>query len=270
MVLRIAAAIAIAIAPSAVRAAQPELAPNRPWVAYFEDNMCILQREYGPAAAPLTLAFKPQPTTTSYTGFVFNPGRRILPGVLSAKFGFGASGERIEKQTLHYYLPKLKSRVAEFAISREELNQTAIGEVVSIDAKPRVNAAFKVPALAKALEVLDECVADLLASWGFSREQQKAIATRAEPMRPLNEYVHPSDYPVAALRNEETGWNSAYYRIDVNGMVSDCKIAEPSGSASLDTTLCRVAKSFRYRPALDHSGKPIPSLGFVRFRWRLA
>lgn len=268
MVLRIAAALAI-LFPSAVHAAQPQLEPNRPWVAYFEDNMCVLQREYGPADAPLTLAFKPQPTTNYYTGFVFRPAKRQDPGFVPAKFRFGVTHERIEKQTLHYYLPKLKSRVAEFGVSREELNQAAISEVIAIDAKGRVNAAFKVPGMGRALGVLDECVADLLATWGFSREQQKAVATPAQPTKPLTAWVQPADYPLTAVRNDETGWNSAYFRIDSDGMVGDCKIVESSGSSSLDSTLCRVVGRFRYRPATDQSGKPMASLGFVRFRWQI-
>lgn len=269
MLARIAALAALVIS-NAASATQPALAPTRQWVAYFEDNMCVLQREYGSAAESLTLAFKPQPMSDSYTAFVFSTARRQDPGFVAAKMQFGAGTEVIERRTLHYYIPKLKSRVAEFLVEREELNNAVASELISIDAKGRLKATFKVSGLSKALGVLDECVADLLATWDFSREQQAAMAKKPESLKPLNEYVTAADYPMQALRDLETGWNSARYHIDVHGRVRDCKIVESSGSRALDATLCRVVGRFRYRPALDQTGRPMESLGFMRIRWQIA
>lgn len=263
------AALAALMSSIAANAAQPQLEPRRQWVAYFEDNMCVLQREYGSPVEPLTLAFKPQPMSDSYTAFVFSSAKRRDPGFVPAKLQFGTGPDPIERQILNYYVPKLKSRVAEFGVSREELNRAAASELISIDAKGRVKASFKVPGFSKALGVLDECVTDLLATWGLSREQQKAMVKWPQPVKPIIEYVHAADYPMEALRNDQTGWNSARYRIDAHGLVSDCRIVESSGSSALDATLCRLVGRFRYHPAADHSGKPVDSLGFVRFRWQI-
>lgn len=232
--------------------------------------MCLLQREYGTPGAHLTLAFRPEPMSDRFTTYVFESGPKKKVGWVTAELRFGAEVLPIEKQAAIYYAPRLKLRVAELGVKREELDRAAASEVISINAEERLQAAFQVPGLSSALTVLDDCVADLLATWGFSREEQNAMAKMPEPEKPLIKYVSAIDYPTVALRNEETGWNSARYRIDESGRVSDCRIVESSGSRSLDATLCRVVGRFRYRPAIDRAGRPMESIGFVRFRWQIA
>ena len=244
--------------------------PTENWVAEYADDMCLLQRNYGSAEAPLILAFRPQPMSDYLTTYVFESGPRKKVGWATAEVRLGAGSPPIEKTAATYYAPKLKSRVAELGFKREELEKAAVTGAISFDIEERLEAAFQVPDLAKALLVLDDCVADLLASWGFSREQQAAMASKPQPEKPLSKYVDATDYPTVALRQLESGWNSARYRIDAKGRVSDCQVVESSGSKSLDATICRVVGRYRYRPAIDRSGQPMESLGFVRIRWQVA
>lgn len=266
MFVGITAAAALLIASEATSADTPRQ-PTGKWVAEYADDMCLLQREFGIAPATLTLAFKPEPMSDRFTAYVFESGPKRNVGYATAQLRLGPGAPPIKKQAVTYYAPRLKSRVAELSLTREELNRAAASQIILIDAKDRLHAAFQVPGLSKAIAVLDDCVVDLLATWGFSREQQGAMAKRPEPVQPLNRYVGPTDYPIRALRSDESGSNSARYRIDLDGRVSDCLIVESSGSSVLDAALCRVVQRFRYRPATDRTGKPMRSLGFIRFRW---
>jgi TonB family protein len=266
MVFRIAVAAALGIS-GAGHAAEAPREPVGKWVAEYADDMCLLQREYGIAPAVLTLAFKPEPMSDSFTTYVFESGPKGKVGYTTATLGLGSAAPPIEKRTATYYAPRIDSRVTELSATREELNRAAASGMISIDAKERLRAAFQVPGLSNALAVLDDCVADLLASWGFSREQQAAMAKKPEPVQAFFKYVSGSDYPIDALKNEERGSNSARFHIDAAGDISDCRVVESSGSKALDAALCRVVRRVHYHPAVDKAGKPMESLGFVRFRW---
>ena len=67
------------------------------------------------------------------------------------------------------------------------------------------------------------------------------------------------DYPRAAKRAGIGG--RVVVRIDVgtNGRVAACTIVKSSGNADLDETSCRlIKKRYRYEPARDAAGRPVP------------
>lgn len=79
-----------------------------------------------------------------------------------------------------------------------------------------------------------------------------------------------SDYPLAALRNEEQGTVSFAVAIDRTGRVSACSITQSSGSASLDVTTCSiVARRARFSPSRDAEGRAIEDRAVGKIRWML-
>lgn len=77
------------------------------------------------------------------------------------------------------------------------------------------------------------------------------------------------DFPSAALRNLEQGITGARYTIWTDGLVRDCYITKSSGSASLDYTTCALIQNrYRFKPAMDAKGKPIPITDNVSIRWQ--
>ena len=78
------------------------------------------------------------------------------------------------------------------------------------------------------------------------------------------------DYPAAALRAEEQG--TVGFRLDVgaDGRVTNCSITSTSGSASLDSTTCRLLRSrARFNPARDSNGNATTDSTYGRITWRL-
>lgn len=77
-----------------------------------------------------------------------------------------------------------------------------------------------------------------------------------------------SDYPAAAAREYASGTVFIRLRIRADGRVQGCEVTRSSGSAVLDETTCRLAaRRFRYRPALNAAGRPVPSIDTTNFTW---
>ena len=79
-----------------------------------------------------------------------------------------------------------------------------------------------------------------------------------------------SDYPRAASRAKGVGTVVATLEIAATGRVSRCRVVQTSGNSDLDTTTCRlIEKRFRYKPATDSQGRPVPSVTGWRQIWWL-
>jgi protein TonB len=78
------------------------------------------------------------------------------------------------------------------------------------------------------------------------------------------------DYPRVALRTRAQGSVSVRYTVRADGAVEDCRILRSSGHPVLDETTCRlIERRFRYRPALDRSGRPIEASESKSYDWYL-
>jgi protein TonB len=76
------------------------------------------------------------------------------------------------------------------------------------------------------------------------------------------------DYPRAALRDRAEGNVAVRYTVREDGRVEDCRIMRSSGHAELDETTCRlIERRFRYRPALDRSGRPTTATEYKSYDW---
>lgn len=78
------------------------------------------------------------------------------------------------------------------------------------------------------------------------------------------------DYPLAARQAGAEGIVFVRFTIAPSGRVSDCMVTRSSGNADLDGTTCRlIVKRFRYRPAKDGQGKPVPETVALSYEWGL-
>ncbi|WP_114951480.1 energy transducer TonB [Sphingosinicella terrae] len=78
------------------------------------------------------------------------------------------------------------------------------------------------------------------------------------------------DYPRSAVRARAQGEVFARLRIDADGRVTDCRIARSSGHEALDAATCRlILERFRFEPARDGRGDPVPDVGGWLQRWWL-
>jgi protein TonB len=68
-----------------------------------------------------------------------------------------------------------------------------------------------------------------------------------------------SDLPRDLRREREGAELTLRYRIGIDGAASDCRILVSSGRPELDAHTCRyITEHFRFRPARDERGRPVP------------
>ena len=76
------------------------------------------------------------------------------------------------------------------------------------------------------------------------------------------------DFPRAAKRAEAGGTVLIRYIVDTEGRVRNCVVTQSSGNAELDFTTCDlVTKRYRYAPARDSQGRPVPDVQTGRHIW---
>ncbi|MEO5773696.1 MAG: energy transducer TonB [Sphingomicrobium sp.] len=79
-----------------------------------------------------------------------------------------------------------------------------------------------------------------------------------------------SDYPEAAIENEEEGSVTVRVNVDRGGTVTRCNVIESSGHPLLDQTTCKIVRDrARFTPARDENGDPIEGSLTQRVVWRL-
>ncbi len=92
----------------------------------------------------------------------------------------------------------------------------------------------------------------------------------AEPVVSVASVLSDKDYPADAIRNREEGSVSFRLAIDSEGRVTGCEVSASSGSASLDSTTCRLMSTrVRFHPAANAAGKPATGTYEGRIVWRL-
>lgn len=80
--------------------------------------------------------------------------------------------------------------------------------------------------------------------------------------------IKPSDYPDAAYEAHAGGTVFVRLVVGADGRVSRCDIDESSGRADLDSATCRIIlERYRYRPARDAAGNPVPEVVHMAQVW---
>ena len=76
------------------------------------------------------------------------------------------------------------------------------------------------------------------------------------------------DYPGVLSDAGVSGTVSVRYRVGTDGRASDCRVTHSSGSDALDSLTCSlIVRRFRFRPARDGEGQPVPSTIIENHSW---
>jgi len=90
------------------------------------------------------------------------------------------------------------------------------------------------------------------------------------PPRRIGGRIRDSDYPRGLGEAGVNGTVGVRYLVAVDGRARECQVTQSSGNAVLDQTTCRLIESrFRYRPARDARGQPMPSYLVENHEWRV-
>jgi hypothetical protein len=124
--------------------------------------------------------------------------------------------------------------------------------------------------LAKPMEQLRTCQADLLQSWGYDPAVQ---ATLAKPTRPVNspaKWLSPDDYPQGAISVGHNGIVQFRLDVEADGSISGCHVlARTRPDVFADTTCRAVTRRAKLEPALGADGKPVRSFFVQKVHWQV-
>jgi TonB family protein len=245
------------------------LQPTGKWVVDYAADQCILSRDYGTQARPLTLVFEKVPLTSSVGLNVIEGSRRA--DMNSGKGRIDPAGDDPKPANfLAYTVAKGDLRMISSGVDRSVVRNAARDGQIAIDLPGEVDEVFAVPNLAAAFAALDDCALDLGRSWGIPIEQQKLLASPPAPSEPLNKVFSPDDYPAVAQRADEMGRIKVRVAVDANGKPTSCTLSRASGSKSLDEATCRILmKRTQYVPARDAQGHPLASYFVTTVAWLL-
>jgi protein TonB len=94
---------------------------------------------------------------------------------------------------------------------------------------------------------------------GQGGEGSGANAGVAQFPRQTSGRLHYSDLPPDLRKSRSGGDITVRYRIGTDGRVSGCTVVSSSGRPDLDAGTCqRITERFRFRPARDARGDPVP------------
>ena len=122
----------------------------------------------------------------------------------------------------------------------------------------------------KPLGILRECVWDTVGDWGLDVEQQKTLKRGPIARNGSQGWFTADDYPSKMARGNYQG--TVYYRliVDETGKPKSCHVQRSTRPKDFDETVCRVVmRRGSFQPALDASGKPVPSYWSQAITFRL-
>ena len=94
-----------------------------------------------------------------------------------------------------------------------------------------------------------------------------AVATRAAPRAPLQNYITPFDRPLSVPRDQ---WMKVRVKLTIGpyGRITDCMIEQSSGSEALDAATCMtLVRRARFTPAQASDGNPVADVRVQEIEW---
>lgn len=84
------------------------------------------------------------------------------------------------------------------------------------------------------------------------------VAAPAQAPSPLAEYSPSPTYPAAAMRRSESGTVVVEVEVDAAGLPVSVEVGQRSGSRDLDRAAVEAVSGWRFEPARDAAGNPVP------------
>lgn len=235
-----------------------------PWEVRYEENLCLLAKNYGTEQDTTTLIFQPLLDTGSMDLFVMakSKGKDQKVGTATTSILPDLS---YRGRYFSLWSNSAKARITRVTLDRSALDQLKDGDTLRIQADP-IDVAFTMPGPAKARAALQGCIDNLKRSWGID----PANTARADGPVEGNpaKYFGPDVYPREALAKNVFGRVVALLNIDEQGAVTHCRILSSAGK-ELNEGTCVAARRIRFKPPHDKDGKALPSIYTLPVRWTL-
>lgn len=253
------------------------------WVVDYDNDACHLVAQFGTGNDMMIMRLtRYQPGDWFHLSL---HGRRLVTGEArrQVKFDFGLGGPPVEADAVNGKAGDLPLML--FGSTRlDGWKSTKPGEVAPL-LSPQQEAAvsgitvmikWKKPfrlefgSLAKPMEQLRACQADLLESWGYDPAIQTTLVRPPRPVNSPAKWLGPADYPQGAVAAGQNGIVQFRLDVEADGKISGCHVLSRTRPDVFADTTCRaVTRRAKLEPALDADGKPVRSFLVQTVQWRV-
>ena len=114
--------------------------------------------------------------------------------------------------------------------------------------------------LDKGLAAMDECLDNLVTSWGYDPAEIAEIVTWPQPVGRITSWFNSRDYPDEALRKNLSGKVRFRLGIDEAGAIETCTIQAAYSDPAFAETVCNeFARKGKFTPATNADGQAVKS-----------
>ena len=122
--------------------------------------------------------------------------------------------------------------------------------------------------MAKPMEAMRACLADLMQSWGYDPAVQASLSRKARPLSNPVMWFRTNDFPINAAMMGHNGLVQVRMDVDAEGKMAGCHVLRRTNPDEFAEITCEIlGKRARFSPALDAIGKPVKSFYMFKLHW---
>lgn len=259
---------AVAALASGAHAQAPAWQPAGKWQIEYADKQCVASRPFKNADTQILVAIRPSETNDSAEMAILAPGSLRFLDIAEIEVFVG---DEKAKAADMYRMPAVADGqvLHTFYLDEDEFTKLIQVQRLKLSSEPLT---FDVPLerIDDVRRLLDDCINDLLATWGLDPAVRANLASFPKP-RGSKPIFDGSDYPLAAVKRGALGRTKVRVIVGVDGRARDCQVILTSGHKDLDETTCRVATSRgRFEPAKTKDGRSVESPYIYSIRWMVS
>ncbi len=255
------------------------LAPSSPWNVVYDDDTCRMRRVFGTGQQIVALDFEQAAPGQPYGLVLSGTGAKILRDRETITVTFGDAIVLSDLTWIAAIDPR-GTKFMELRLSvridrndddklgdKPYLRQNALNGADYVGLRSGKNL-FRLDTgpMNVAKSALDQCVDQLLTTWGLDPAIQRALLRGPEPSNNVANWLTTNDYP------EGAGSGIIRFRLEVgaSGIVTGCHVQSGLSVKDFAEVTCRnITRRARFHPALDAAGKPVASFYANMTRWEM-
>lgn len=267
MVRIVAAMFALEIATGAHAAGQ--WTASGKWNLDLKPANCTIGRVFGSGAQQVSLGFKVEPPSLYSTLLIAAPAstldNRSTSIVISSPdiqpFKAVLSYRGLTRAGAQLFWVLVERRLLPVLLRAQEVTLEGAGAKLTLP----------IGGSAGVVKAVDDCENGLLAEWKIDRAEANVPINLSVDARQRGWLtLTPDDYPAEAVRAAQQGSVGMVWKAESSGRVTECRVVESSGVASLDKKSCEIMlQRARVEPFVGPDGKQAVAWKRTTINWVL-
>ena len=275
----VAAALVLTNPQGAIAKERLTLEPSSPWNLDYASEACRLGRSFGEGDQKVLLILaKYAPGLTMEIlasgellaadrarsfSYSFDPNERVE--IDRPLFGELPNGGTIWQFIAGLIPPEDFAQLADSEalpaqIKAAELTSAGKVESLTLRIGRRPEIALQTGGLAAGLGAMDQCLDNLVKSWGYDPGKLASVVSGPQPIGRVERWLNQNDYPTEALRKDLSGAVRFRLGISETGHITNCTIQSSYSDPSFPDKVCsEFRRKAEFEPARNADGEGVAS-----------